>query len=142
MAILSFAADSTTLVLNGQIINDLVDGDTVTLTPVNPNTAHTRSTNSVNIQGRSDAGVFELLFRVPKYGESDIFMTPRLTASPPEIFEGTLKEDYVKDGQEVVSTWVLSEGSLTTQPTDTRNNTDGNNLMEYTIRFNRTERAV
>lgn len=141
MATISLAADSTTITLNGFIITDLVDGDTVTITPVNPATAHTRSVRSVNIQARSDARVRDVVFRVPKYGDSDAWLNERMQRTAPEILEGTIKEDLVRDGEEVVSTWSVLQGSVTDQPTDTRNNVDGSNMMEYTIRFNDCTRA-
>ena len=33
----------------------------------------------------------------------------------------------------MIENYKISGGSITTKPTDTKNNTDGNNSMEYTI---------
>ena len=130
-------ADSTTLILNGRAFSDFVDGDTVVLTPVNPLTSHTRSRDSVNINKRSDALVYDLVFRIPKYSDDDDFMLAQLNNPSIILFNGSCKENYVKDGEDRIRTATLQDGSVTTQPTDTRNSTDGNNLREYTIRFNK-----
>lgn len=140
MAEITLPADSSTLVLNGTVIDDFVDGDTITMTPVNPLTAHTRSSKGVNIQGRSDGHVYDLVFRVPKYSDSDIFMLSNMNSDMPVVFNGTLKENYNRDGAATVTTYSLESASITTLPTDTRNNQDGNNTMEYTLRVNRAMR--
>ena len=129
-------ADSTTLILNGQGLTDFVDGDTVTLTPVNPLSSHTRSLEGVNYQKRSDAGVYDLVFRLAKYSDNDEYMLAQLNNVDLVLFNGSCRENFIKDGQERVRTFRLEGGSITSQPTETRNNLDGNNLREYTIRFN------
>lgn len=141
MATVNLAADSSTLTLNGTVIDDFVDGDTLTMTPVNPVTGRMRSLRGINIQERSDKDVYDLVFRVPKYSDSDIFLNTEVNQSPPTVFDGTLKEVYDRDGVEITNTYTLEAGSFTTQPTDTRNNQDGNNMMEYTIQFDRAVRV-
>ncbi len=141
MSVISLAANSTTLILNGQIISDFIDGDTVTMTPVNPLSAQTRSLNSVNIQKRSDAYVYDLVFRVPKYSDADIYMKGEANQDSVTVFDGSLKEDYTKDGEDFVTTYTLSSATITTLPTDTRNNQDGNNAMEYSMRVNKAVRV-
>lgn len=128
-------ANSTSLILNGYGITDLVDGDTLTLTPVNPLSSHTYSLDGVNFQKRSDAYVYDLVFRVAKYSDNDEYMLAQINNPSLVIFDGSCRENFIKDGEERVRTFTLSSGSITTQPTETRNNLDGNNLREYTIRF-------
>ena len=141
MSTIQLLADSSTVVLNGRVFNDLVDGDTITLTPVNNLTERTRSTRGLNIQKRSDSGVYDLAFNLPKYSDDDIWMTSQLNKEVPELFNGSVKENYIKDGIEMVNTYTLENGSITVQPTDTRNNQEGNNEMIYTIQFDKVVRV-
>ena len=121
MAGIVLAVDSTTVVLNGTAILDLVEGDYVVLTPANPATSHVNSTNGgVNINERSDKGVHDLMLRVQRFSESDAFMNNLLRQSPP----------------------ILVNGSVTTQPTSTKSSTDGNALQEYVIRFRNASRNL
>ncbi len=136
MAIITVSADSTTLVLNGVAISDLVAGDVLTLVPVNPATAHINASNGgVNINERTDRGVYDLTVRVQRLSGSDAFLTGMLRQSPPVIFNGSLKETFTRDGATFVESWLLESGSITTQPTKTVNDSDGNALSEYVFRF-------
>ena len=141
MSTIQFLSDSTTLVLNTRLFNDFIDGDALTLTPVNDLASRNRSVRGVNIQKRSDSGVMDLAFTIPKYSDDDIYMTSQINQDLPVLFSGSVKENYVKDGVEFVTTYTLEDGTITTQPTDTRNNTDGNQDMVYTIQFNKATRA-
>jgi len=143
MAIISVSADSTTLVLNGTAISDLVSGDIITLVPVNPATAHINSSNGgVNINERTDRGVYDLTVRVQRLSGSDVFLNNALRQSPPTIFNGSLKENFNRDGTDGVESWLLESGSITTQPTKTINDEDGNALSEYVIRFRNAVRNL
>lgn len=143
MAIISVSADSTTLVLNGTAISDLVTGDVITLVPVNPVTAHINSSNGgVNINERTDRGVYDLTIRVQRLSGSDVFLNNALRQSPPTILNGSLKENFNRDGTDGVETWLLESGSFTTQPTKTTNDEDGNALSEYVIRFRNANRNL
>lgn len=141
MSTLLLITDSSTLVLNGHVFTDFVDGDTITLTSPNELTSRTRSTKSVNIQKRSDSDVLDALFNVPKYSDDDIWLNSQRNQETPVIFKGSVKESYTKDGIEHITTYTLEDGSFTVQPTDTKNNQDGNNLMAYTIQFNKARRV-
>lgn len=141
MSTIQLLADSTTLLLNGKICNDLIDGDALVLSSPNELTSRNRSTRGINIQKRSDANVKDLTFTVPKYSDFDIWMNSQLNKDKPVVFKGSVKENYIKDGIEFVTTYTLEDGTITTQPTDTRNNVDGNQEMAYTIQFNKAIRA-
>ena len=141
MSVIQLLADSTTLVLNGRPFNDFIDGDALTLTSPNELASRNRSVRGLNIQKRSDSNVKDLTFTVPKYSDDDIWMNSQLNSEKPVLFKGSVKENYMKDGVEFVTTYTLEDGTLTTQPTDTRNNQDGNQEMAYTIQFNRAIRA-
>ena len=141
MSTIQLLADSTTLVLNGRLFNDFIDGDALTLTPVNELASRNRSTRGLNIQKRSDSDVMDLVFNLPKYSDDEIYMNTQRNSQVPVLFEGSVKENYIKDGVEFVTTYTLEDGTITAQPTDTGNNTDGNQDMSYTIQFNKAIRA-
>lgn len=134
MAVITFKADSTTLILNDEVINDFINGDILELAPVNPDTSRTYGRNrSVNIQKRSDADVYTLKFSVMKDSDSDIFMNTQMNKDIPVVFAGSLKEIFIKDGSEFTESYELSAGSITDKPTQAKNNQDGNAQMDYTV---------
>lgn len=135
MSIIVLNANSTTLVLNGTAINDTQEGDIMELAPVNPATSHVNSVNGVNINARSDADVYDLTVRVQRYSDSDVFFNNAIRGENITVFNGSLKDNFVKDGTPGVESWILEAGSITTQPTEVKSSTDGNALMEYVIRF-------
>lgn len=142
MAIITVPADSSTLTLNGRVIQAYEAGDVYTLTPANPSTAHTNSSDGgVTIHERVDRGVHDLTVRVQKFSDDDIFLNG-LRNAPAEVIDGSLKEVFSKDGAEGVDTHELATGSVTTQPTPVKSDTDGNSLMEYVIRFRNVVRAI
>lgn len=143
MATIQVSADATTLVLNGTAISDLITGDVLTLVPVNPATAHINAANGgVNINERTDRNVYDLTIRVQRLSGSDTFLNNALRQSPPTIFNGSLKENYTRDGTSFVESWILESGSITTQPTKTTNDEDGNALSEFVIRFRNASRNL
>jgi len=134
MAIISFKSDSTTLILNGQVISDLITGDILELAPSNNDTARVYGANhAVNVQKSAVADVYTLKFRVMKNSDSDIFLNTQLNLPTPVIFEGSIKERFMKNGTEAVENFKLSSGSFITRPTHSKNNVDGNGQVEYTI---------
>ena len=143
MAGIVLAADSTTVVLNGTVIADLIEGSSVVLTPANPATAHINSTNGgVNINERSDRGVHDLELLVQRFSESDSFMNNLLRQSPPELVNGSVKESFNRDGIGGVESYILELGSATAQPANTKNSTDGNAEQKYTFRFRNVSRNL
>lgn len=143
MSLITLAADSTTLILNGFSVDDFAEGDIMVMTPVNPSTSHVNALNGgVTINERSDRGVYDLTVRVQKMSDSDVFLNTTLRTSPPVILSGSMKEDYVRDGSELTESWILESGSITTQPTNTKSSTDGNALSEYVIRFRNATRNI
>ena len=141
MSTIQLLADSTTLVLNGRLFNDFIDGDALVMTFPNDLASRNRSVRGLNIQKRSDSDVTDLTFTLPKYSDDEIWMNSQRNSQTPVLFKGSVKENYIKDGVEFVTTYTLEDGTITTQPTDTRNNTDGNQEMAYTIQFNKAIRA-
>lgn len=143
MAVISFNADSTTLVLNGTPIADFVAGDILELAPVNPLSGRVNgSGGSLAVGKRSDAGVHDLTIRVLQASDSDIFLSNAKEQESLVLFDGSMKENFVKDGADGVDSFILEAGTFTDQPTHTKNDIEGNRLIEYKIQFRNATRAV
>ncbi|MDF1593746.1 MAG: hypothetical protein P1P89_19740 [Desulfobacterales bacterium] len=143
MPVNNLPADATTVVLNGRAITDLAEGDIITIEPVNPATTQINGIGgSVNINERSDKDVHNVTIRVLKYSESDSFLNNLRRQSPVPIITGSVKTAYNRDGADAEESWLLEGGSITTQPTDTKNSTDGNAMMEYVMMFRTATRNL
>lgn len=143
MAAIVLAADSTTLILNGRAITSFIAGDILTLTPTADQTSQVvGSDGGVSINNRADGQVHDLLMNVQKFSEDDVFLNSALNQRVPVLFSGSIKEDFQRDGVDYKESWSLENGSFTTKPTVTKNDTDGNALMAYTIRFRRAVRSL
>jgi hypothetical protein len=143
MAVITMSADSTTLVLNGFAITDFAEGDVVELNPINELTSHVNgSAGAVNINKRNDAGVHDLIVRVQKFSGSDVFLNSQRNQPAPVVFNGSVKEDFTRDGTAGAESYILENGSFTAQPSNVKNNTDGNGMIEYTIRFRTATRNI
>ena len=143
MAVITLAADSTTLTLNGYLFTSFVAGDILTLAPANAHSSHVNSQGGgVSVQRRSDGDVHDLTIRVQKFSDDDVFLNSARAGLSIELFNGSLKENFNKEGTDGVETYTLENGSITTQPTNTKNDQDGNALMEYVIRFRSAIRSL
>lgn len=140
---INIAADSTTLVLNGYVFTSLVSGDTIDLTPANPPTSRINSGNGgVTISERSDAGVTDMVVRVQRFSDDDVFLTSLNNQRPIEIVNGSSKEQFTRDGVDGVETWTLSDGSITVAAPKVKNNVEGNAVSEWTLQFRNAIRII
>jgi len=143
MSVITIQADSATLILNDRSMTAFAEGDFLTLTPANAASAHVNSASGgVSISERFDKDVYDLMFRVQKFSTDDVFMLSALNSENLIVFAGSLKESYSIDGNAGVESFTLEAGSITTQPTQTKNNQDGNALMEYMLRFRTAKRSL
>lgn len=143
MSVITIAMDSGSLILNDYTFKSFGEGDFLTLTPVNAHTSRTNSASGgVTIGERMDKDVYDLTFSVQKYSDDDVQMLSFINTEGVLLIEGSAKESYTKDGSAGVESWNLDGGSITTPPTQTRNNQDGNALMEYTIQFRTAKRSL
>ncbi|WP_145562398.1 hypothetical protein [Yersinia aldovae] len=143
MAEIVVNSSTATIVLNGRIITDIAAGDYVTLTPSNALTSRASSAhNGVTISKRVDAGVHVMVMRVQKFSNDDIWLNGLRNSEMPTVINGSIKESFIRDGASLKETYDLQVGSLTTQPTQTKNNQDVNALMEYTIEYRNVVRNV
>ena len=134
MAVSRFLTNSTTLVLNGEFIKDFINGDVIELAFVNPLTSRVYGANrAVNITQRSDSDVATLTVRVQRYSDNDVFFSEVINSENIVVLEGSLKEVYIKDGSESVESYEILSGSITTQPSYTKNNQEATATVEYVI---------
>ena len=127
--------DSTTLILNKRIITDYAVGDLITNTPVNAPTFRVNTKKSVIVGNRSDAGVHDMVIRIVKFSPDHKWLNNARNQATPVLFSGSLKELYNEDGVDKVSSWKLEDGSITAVSADTRNDIEGNAILEYTLQF-------
>ena len=131
--------DATTLQLEfgGRkiTVDDFIAGSFLKITPVNPQTTRTYGAkNSVNVQRRVDKDVKTLTFTVEKLEKTDIAITEFNNAETlTSLVEGSIKTIYYKDGKQMIENYKITGGSFGIDPTDTKNNQDGNSAMEYTL---------
>lgn len=143
MSIIQMVAESTSLVLNGTALTDLAEGDVVEIIPVNPLTSRVNAANGgVSINKRMDGGVHNLIVRVQKMSGSDVFLNSASNQDAPVVFNGSAKHDFVRDGAPAAESYILENGTITTRPSNVKNNTEGNGLMEYTIQFRNVTRNI
>lgn len=143
MAVITLLTDSTTLILNDRSITTFAEGDFLTLTPPNAASAHVNSASGgVSISERFDKDVKDLVVRVQKFGPDDVFFLGLINGDGVTVINGSCKQSYTSDGSAGVESYTLEAGSITTQPTETKNNQDGNAMMEYTMRFRTAKRSL
>jgi hypothetical protein len=143
MPALSFSTKLTSLSLNKHTFTSFIDGDFIELNYLNDATYQVRSQDSVNIGERSDAKVAELVLRVLQYSSDDIFLNTQLNKPGAAIFKGSLTRNYISDqGVDGLEVYNLESGSLTAPIAIKYNNQEGNDVMMYTFKFNKTVRTV
>lgn len=144
MPAIRVSADGATLTLNGRVMQDLQEGDSIELAPANPHSAQMNGVrpDSVTITSRSDRNVHDLTVRVQKFSADDTFLNSIRNAEFPEVIEGSLKESFIRDGNDGEESWILEQGSMTDQPTETKNTQDGNAVMQYVFRFRNARRRL
>jgi len=133
MSNIVFKADSTTAIVNGYTLKNLPAGDEITIAPANARTSRTYGAGrKVNIKRRADGDVYTITIRVLRASDDDIFLTDMWNRDVMG-FGGSFKELRIVNGNEEVHSWKFTDASFTTGATETFNNTDGSEVMEYTI---------
>ncbi len=139
--VINFLTASSTLILNGEAILDLIEGDYMSLTFPNPVTARANGDgNSVTTSKRVDADVAVLTVSVKKVSAADKFLNNARFQEVPVIFQGSIKDNYSADGAEGVESFLLENGTFTDQGDVTMNNQERGDAMTYSIEFRRASR--
>ncbi len=134
MAVISYRNLDTTIIINGQVLTDLIEGDFLSIEKPNEMTAHANGTHgAVAIMEKNDADVTVVKVKVMRYSTTDQF----LNDLGGKILNASTATEFTRDGEEPrVERWALTNGSQTEQPTEPQNNKDPDDfMMEYTFRF-------
>ena len=93
MSAIRVSATGSTLTINGHIFQNLIEGDVIEINPVNNKTSHTNGMRpgDVTITTRSDGGVHDVVVRVQRYSEDDVFLNSLMNSDFPELLEGSCK---------------------------------------------------
>jgi len=143
MSIITMAANSTTLILNGYAFTSEGEGDFITLEFPNDNASMVNSGDGgVSVKERLDGGVCNATVMIQKFSDDDIFLNSSINAGGITVFNGSVKENFLKDSIDSVESYILETGIITKRPTNTKNNTDGNAVMEYVIQFRNAQRNM
>lgn len=136
MAIIAYSNAQSTLTLNGYTFQHLMEGEALSLAPVNERTSRVNSMNGgVSVQGRIDGGVHTLTVIVQRHSPDDKFMNDSKNSTSPTIFDGSMKRAYSENGTSKKTSVTLASGSITTQPTTADNNQDADNSRTYVVEF-------
>ena len=139
--VINFLTASSTLILNGEVILDFIEGDYLSLTFPNPVTSRANGEgDSVTTSKRVDADVAVLAVSVKKLSDSDRFLNNARFSEAPVVFQGSIKDNYSADGAEAVESYLLENGTFTDQGDDPRNNQERSAVMTYTLEFRRVSR--
>ena len=136
MAVVTYSTDSATVALNGRVITGFAVGDIIEVTPVNDQTSRVNSADGVSITKRADAGVTDLVIRLQEKTDDDFWFNTLTAGNAPIVIEGSLRENFTKDGVDGVDTWQFEGGSLVGKAPKLVNNTEETQkIMEYRIQF-------
>lgn len=139
----SIPTSGVSFILNGTVIDNFIDGDTIKLTLINSLTERLNGANgSVTITQRVDGTVADVVFKIVRYSNNDVLLSAAWNKQPVEIFDGSLKEDYYADGENAKENWTLENGTFTTPPVHAKNTQEGQFTVEYTMQFRNARRVI
>ena len=143
MSVITIKSDLATLVLNGEVCNDFAAGDYLTLEFANPLTTHTNGAGgAVSIAKSISHDVCTATIRVLRNSDYDVFLNNIRNSPEITMINGSVKESFLKDETDMVENWILSNGTITDQPSFTRNNEEPEAITEYTVMFRSATRAM
>ena len=143
MSVIVVDSASSTLVLNGRVIEDIPQGDTFTIAYPNEISTQTQGINNGLVaKNRIDKDVATLTLRVLRYRNDDAFFTNQINTTGTAVFNGSLKVNFTRDGVDGVETHSLSNGTIQSRGDNTKNNQDGDEIQEYVIQFGTAVRSL
>lgn len=135
-------AESTTVVLNGEVLNNLAEQDAVIIQQPNPRTGRVNSERGVTVIKRNDAEVTDLVIKVQRYSADDVLLNSWKESNKIVVLNGSVKESFNRDGTDMLENWVLEAGTFTTSAENVKNNQEPTGISEYTIQFRRGTRVI
>lgn len=143
MATITIPSGSVSVILNGHSITDFAEGDFLEVNWANRQAERINGEGgAVNINERVDQDVASVTIRVLRYSDDDITLNSFLNSNPIVVMDGSIKENYTKDGTDALESWELTAGTFITKPTKKVNNQTGDHINEYMIEFRRARRNV
>lgn len=125
---------NSTLTLAGRTIEDTPQGDVFTIAYANDVTSKTRGVNGGVVgKKRSDAFDGTLVVRVLKYSADDAFLNNLVNRDLSSFENGSLKTNFTRDDIDGTETYDLQNATIISRGDSTVNNTDGEDIVEYTI---------
>ncbi len=146
--------ESLTLILAGNVFSEFVEGDYIKLNFPNQLTDRANGAgDSFLVTERVDSNVGELEISILRGSNNDIILNGLFNRKPIVIFEGSMSQDYITGGTSDITgsndisdisleNWTLEGGTLTTQPTHTKNNVSHEFSIVYTIQFRNASRLI
>lgn len=143
MASILYDSANTTVTLNGRALVDLAQGDAISIEFPNETSAKTMGINNSSVvKFRMDRNSANVKIKVLKASTDDVFLNSALNQEKPTVFGGSIKTNFQRDGVDGVDSYALENGTITKRPTDTKNNVDGDEVMEYELNFVSAVRMV
>lgn len=143
MASILYDSANTTVTLNGRALVDLAQGDAVSIEFPNETSSKTMGINSSSVvKFRMDRNSANVKIKVLKASTDDVFLNSALNQEKPTVFSGSIKTNFSRDGVDGVDSYALENGTITKRPADTKNNVDGDEVMEYELNFVSAVRMV
>lgn len=123
---------SSTLVLNGVIIDDYGDGDQVTITPTNNKQIVTHGANGSIIKKHALGDVNEAKVSVLKYSDSYNALTRWSNDHTIEV-KGTFTEKLSQNGTQITKSFNITFASVMQVGEHKSSGTDASEVVEFTI---------
>lgn len=136
MANVLYDSANTTVTLNGRVFTDLAQGDAVKIEFPNEKSSKTKGINKSSvIKTRMDGDEANVTLLVLKASTDDVFLNNALNQGDLTVMSGSIKTNFTRDGVDGIDSYALENGTITKHPSDTKNNVDGDEVMEYEINF-------
>lgn len=136
MANILYDAANTTVTLNGKVFTDLAQGDAVKIEFPNDKSSKTKGINKSSvIKKRMDGDEAKVTIKVLKASSDDVFLNTMLNQDGLIIINGSIKTNFTRDNTSGIDSYALENGTIVGHPADTKNNVDGEEVMEYVINF-------
>lgn len=136
MSKILYDSENSTVTLNGRALVDLAQGAAISIEFPNEQSSKTNGINNSSVvKQRSDRNSANVKIKVLKASSDDVFLNSALNQQAAVIFSGSIKTNFSRDGVDGVDSYALENGTISKRPTDTRNNVDGDEVMEYEFNF-------
>lgn len=136
MANILYDSANTTVTINGRVFTDLAQGDAVKIEFPNEKSSKTKGINKSSvIKKRMDGDEANVTIMVLKASTDDVYLNSILNQDDLVVLNGSVKTNFTRDGVDGVDSYSLQNGTVVSHPSDTKNNVDGDEIVEYILNF-------